>query len=482
MRKRSLALKSVKLLVIFAIALIAALSFVDMSPSITHVRASVTGPSPSFTNAPLENNCTACHADFAVNSGTGGVAISGVPANYLPGQQIPITVTVSEATGVAYGFQMTAIDSTGTRIGSYTLPNQTPAQMQVVNGLVGQENLQRSYIEHTIDGVIPTQFGSKSWTFTWNAPATRAGKISFYAAGNGANSDLSPGGDYIYTTTSATLSGSAISNFDADTRSDIAVYRPSTGVWYSLNTINNNFQAVHWGIAEDKIVAGDYDGDGKTDRAVWRPSTGVWYVEKSTGGSIIVQFGLLGDVPVPGDYDGDLKNDLAVWRPSTGVWYIQRSSNGTYDIRQFGIATDKATQGDFDGDAKTDIAVYRPSTGVWYIWRSTDLGYSIFAFGLNGDLPVQGDYDSDGKTDAAVFRPSDSVWYLNRSSQGFAAQRFGISTDKPAPADFDGDGKTDIAVYRDGTWYISRSTDLGVSIGSFGLPGDVPVPAGYIAQ
>lgn len=481
MKKSSFALRSIKVLGLATVVLVGLVSLIDLSPLREKVTASVHGPSPSFTNAPLESNCTACHADFPVNSGTGSVAISGLPKNYLPNQQIQMTVTTSEATGVAYGFQMTAIDSTGNKVGTYTIPIQNPVQMQVVNGLVGPNNLDRIYIEHTLDGVVPTQFGSKSWTFTFNTPNTRRGKISFYAGGNGANSDGSPGGDYIYTTSGATLAGSAISNFDNDTRSDIAVYRPSTGVWYSLNTINNNFQAVQFGIAEDKIVAGDYDGDGKTDRAVWRPSTGVWYIEKSTGGFTIVQFGVNGDIPVPGDYDGDLKYDIAVWRPSTGVWYINRSSNGSYDIRQFGVSTDKVAQGDFDADAKTDLAVWRPSTGVWYIWRSSDSGFSIFGFGLNGDVPVQGDYDSDGKTDAAVFRPSTGVWYLNRSSLGFTAMQFGLAADKPAPADFDGDGITDIAIYRDGVWYIARSSDAGFTITSFGLAGDVPVPSGYIA-
>jgi hypothetical protein len=471
------------LFAIFAtVTAVATVALFDLTAVSKSVSASVNGPSPSHTNAPLEANCTACHADFPVNSGTGGITIGALPANYLPGQQVPITVTTLEAFGVAYGFQLTAIDSSGRRVGSYTLPNQNPAQLQVVTGLVGPQNIERSYVEHTLDGVVPTQFGRKSWSFTWNAPSTRAGKVSFYAAGNGANSDGSPSGDYIYTTSSAIFSGSAISNFDSDGKSDIAVYRPSSGVWYSLNTTNNGYQAVQFGISEDKIAAGDYDGDGKTDRAVWRPSTGVWYIEKSTGGYFIAAFGTNGDIPVPGDYDGDLKYDLAVWRPSTGVWYVNRSSNGTYDIRQFGLATDKVTQGDFDGDAKTDLAVWRPSTGVWYIWRSSDLGYSIFAFGLNGDLPVQGDYDSDGKADAAVFRPSNSVWYLNRSSEGFFAMQFGIATDKPVPADFDGDGKTDIAIYRDGVWYISRTSDSGVTITSFGLPGDVPIPTGYIPQ
>jgi len=39
-----------------------------------------------------------------------------------------------------------------------------------------------------------------------------------------------------------------------------------------------------------------------------------------------------------------------------------------------------------------------------------------------------------------------------------------------------------VAVFRDGAWYILRSTDGGVTIAGFGLPGDVPVPAGYISQ
>src|SRR5688572_12615091 len=258
------------------------------------VAASASGPSPSHTGAPLEANCTACHSDFPVNSGTGSVTISGIPANYLPNQQVPVTVTTSEATGVVYGFQLTAIDGAGQRVGTFSLPMQSPPQMQIVTGLVGPQNIERRYVQHTVDGIIPTQFGSKTWSFTWTAPPTRVGPVSFHAAGNGANSDGSTSGDYIYTRTVRTLSGSAISNFDTDGISDVAVFRPSTGVWYSLNTANANFQAVQFGLADDIIVPGDYDADGKTDRAVFRPSTGVWYVQKSTGGFHIVQFGLNG--------------------------------------------------------------------------------------------------------------------------------------------------------------------------------------------
>ena len=58
-------------------------------------------------------------------------------------------------------------------------------------------------------------------------------------------------------------------------------------------------------------------GMAETDIAVFRPSDGVWYIIRAvTEPALITSWGLNGDVPVAGDYDGDGRDDIAVYRPT----------------------------------------------------------------------------------------------------------------------------------------------------------------------
>jgi uncharacterized delta-60 repeat protein len=274
-------------------------------------------------------------------------------------------------------------------------------------------------------------------------------------------------------------------DFDGDVKADIAVYRPSEGNWYILNSSNQNYSIVNFGIAEDKPVPADYDGDALSDIAVYRPSSGTWYILRSSDLQVqILRFGLAEDIPSQNDFDGDGKDDVAVFRPSTGVWYWLNSSDGSVGARQFGSSQDKPVANDFDGDQKADLAVWETSTGK-YKYQSSLTGSikEIVYEYYDGYLATPADFDGDGRVDIGIWKNLSGSWFGTSSFSGAGYYTpWGLVADIPIPADYDGDGKDDFAVWRPATgeWWIGQSSNGYFYSFRFGTSGDIPIPSTFV--
>lgn len=94
-------------------------------------------------------------------------------------------------------------------------------------------------------------------------------------------------------------------DYDGDGKTDVAVVRegalgtdPLT--WYILRSDLQNYYAETFGnTADDFTAQADYDGDGKTEIGIWRQSTGAFYtLNLTTRNFTAFGFGTAGDLPI----------------------------------------------------------------------------------------------------------------------------------------------------------------------------------------
>jgi len=274
-------------------------------------------------------------------------------------------------------------------------------------------------------------------------------------------------------------------NASAVPPADLAIWRPSNGLWCVFGGPGSTQTIFGWGNNSDVPAPGDYDGDGKTDFAVYRKSMATFWIMKSSDNTYyaVTQGTIDLDVPVPGDYDGDGKTDTALFRASNSTWHIVKSSDSSGYNFTWGASGDKTAQADYDGDGKTDAAIWRGNELNFYILKSSDNNwtYAYLGTAASADTPVSADYDGDGKADPATL--SGNNWIIKSSSTGtITPVQWQNVNDIPVPNDYDGDGKVDIASWRNsnGNWYIRQSAH-GNSLRNvaWGTAGDIPVPALY---
>lgn len=158
-----------------------------------------TGGQPgSFSGSPGDNGltCTECHAPGANHGGT--VTLSGVPSDYTAGTTYSLTLNITGSSVSKFGFNITAEDQNDNKVGTWTVGTGS----RLRNGGAG-------------DGLTHTAAGtsSSSWTFSWTAPSTDQGPVTFYYATIQANNAGGNSGDQMISGNSQqVLSNDDVSN------------------------------------------------------------------------------------------------------------------------------------------------------------------------------------------------------------------------------------------------------------------------------
>jgi hypothetical protein len=185
------------------------------------------------TGSPGDNgaNCTQCH------SGTAQIQEAWIYSpelsvmGYSPGQSYNVIVVGDKEDALKYGFEATAEDASGNKVGTFQV---FPTGLtQIINN--------GKAITHTAEGTNPLLPPSTTWFFTWVAPASTVGDITFYVAVNAANGNGANSGDQInlsqFVASPATGIGAKSDPFS------IGLYpNPSSGKvhFYADNTLTSN--------------------------------------------------------------------------------------------------------------------------------------------------------------------------------------------------------------------------------------------------
>lgn len=190
------------------------------------------------TGAPGEQNCTACHSGTVQSAvGINSIVISDAngPVNsYEPDSVYTVTVSMVSASP-KNGFEIVSLTSSNAQAGTVTITDAT--HTKVVTG-----SASKKYVTHKTAGNTLT-----SWSYSWKAPATNVGNITFYLATNETNNNGQENGDIIR------LSNMSIGS-TAGIKENEAVADVSVGFSSNNNALNIQMDAMQNGQAAINLV------------------------------------------------------------------------------------------------------------------------------------------------------------------------------------------------------------------------------------
>lgn len=143
--------------------------------------------------------CTDCHIGTA-NSVEDWITTDIPASGYEPGETYTLTLTGTHVGVGKFGFEVTAEDAQGAKVGTLALAD--PIQTKFTNS--------NNAVTHTSAGNTPSG-DSKTWTVDWTAPESGTGNVTFYAAFNAANGNGNNTGDIIYKSSHEVMEASGMS-------------------------------------------------------------------------------------------------------------------------------------------------------------------------------------------------------------------------------------------------------------------------------
>jgi hypothetical protein len=207
----------------------------------------ITQPPTGYTGAPGESTCATAGCHFGtptLNASDISLLTVGSPnltSGYAASTQYSLAVNAGSA--ASYGFSLTAVDASGSAIGTFSL--SSPATTSLATGSGSKQ-----YVGHKNANT------TNAWSFRWTSPATTTETVYFYLAVNQANDNDEATGDNIklkaYSATSSSFGAynvaTGIQNVDGLADGSIAVFpNPvSDNLSLSFNVTDN--QQVKAGI------------------------------------------------------------------------------------------------------------------------------------------------------------------------------------------------------------------------------------------
>lgn len=142
------------------------------------------------SGAPGETTCSGCHsAPVNPNIPDLHFEFENGSINYQLDSSYLVHIRIKRAGHSKFGFVCSALDSTNTSAGTFTLINVATTRTYVLGG--------RKYVSHTPCGADSQD--SATWTYKWKAPSINKGKVKIYMSMLVANHDEALTGDTTYT-------------------------------------------------------------------------------------------------------------------------------------------------------------------------------------------------------------------------------------------------------------------------------------------